>query len=360
MAQTDATSPSPSSSWWIQAGSMTQTALFLVIIAASWFMLKELANLLRPLLMAILFCYVVMPMHSRIRRDRSEIMTIVIMACIAMALAIGLGFLVYGSLVSMNEELPRLSHKAQDMAAGSQSWCKDNLPPWASPALDDLFRAEAKGAEILEQEGAVIVRYMADLLVEALVVALYVVFLLFEVKRLRNRVQSGFDNERAKEILATVQTINDGIANYLKAKVRSSLILALPVTVILFAFGVKFAILWGLLTFVCNFIPYVGSFVALGSPVIFAFLDLPLGWQPVVVTLLLLGCHVTSASFVEPTLIGKAVGLSPLIILISLIFWDLCWGIVGMFLAVPLTVALRIVLANIAATKPIAALMGDD
>ena len=157
-----------------------------------------------------------------------------------------------------------------------------------------------------------------------------------------------------------MQTINDGIANYLKAKVRSSLILAVPVTVMLFAFDVKFAILWGLLTFVCNFIPYVGSFIACGSPIIFGFLDLPLGWQPLVLALLLLSCHIASASFVEPTLIGKAVGLSPLIILMSLTFWGLCWGLVGMFLAVPLTVAAKIVLANIETTKGVAALLGDD
>ena len=82
--------------WWIQAGSMTQTVVFLVIIAAAWFMLKELAALLRPLLMAILFCYALLPLHSRLRRDRSEIMTIVIMACVAMAATIASDFSVYG------------------------------------------------------------------------------------------------------------------------------------------------------------------------------------------------------------------------------------------------------------------------
>ena len=97
-----------------------------------------------------------------------------------------------------------------------------------------------------------------------------------------------------------MQTINDGIANFLKAKVRSSLILAVPVTIILFAFGVKFAVLWGILTFFCNFIPYVGSFVAYGLLVIFGFLDLPLGWQPFTVVLLLLCWHVVSSSFIEP------------------------------------------------------------
>ena len=352
--------PKPAAGWWIQAGTLTQIAVVVVIVTGAWFMLKELAVLLRPLLLAILLCYAVLPMHSRIRRDRSEFRTLLIMVGGALIVVVALGFLVYGSLASMTDELPRLLKRAQQMAAGSQAWSKNNLPLWLSQALNDLIRAEAKGAQLLEQGGAIALKYTADLIVEALIVGLYAIFLLLEVKRMRKRVNQGFDGPRAQQILATVQTINDGIANYLKAKVRASLILAAPVTGILFAFDVKFAILWGLLTFFCNFIPYVGSVIACGSPIVFGFLDLPLGWQPLLMSLLLLSCHIGSASFVEPTLIGKAVGLSPLVILMSLTFWGLCWGLVGMFLAVPLTVAMKIVLANIEATKGIAALLGDD
>lgn len=348
------------SGWWVQAGTLTRVAVFVVIAAGSWFMLKELAPLLRPLLLAILLCYVILPMHSRLRQERSELKTITIMVGGGLALLVGGSILVYGSLVSMNDELPRLTQRAQDLAVGSREWSNVNLPDWLSHAIGDLFHAEAKGAQFLQRAGGVILAYTADIFLEALVVGLYVIFLLLEGRRLLKRVQGGFDVPHARQILATVQTINDGIANYLKAKVKASAILAVPVTVILFAFNVKFAILWGLLTFFCNFIPYVGSVVACGSPLIFGFLDLPLGWQPVTVAFLLIGCHASSASFVEPRLIGKAVGLSPLVILMSLTFWGLCWGLVGMFLAVPLTVTAKIVLANIETTKPLAVLLGDD
>ena len=87
-------------------------------------MLKELAVLLRPLLMAILLCYAILPMHSRIRRDHSEFKTLSIMVGGALVLMIGLGFLVYGSLVSMNDELPRLLKRAQEMASGSHDWSR--------------------------------------------------------------------------------------------------------------------------------------------------------------------------------------------------------------------------------------------
>jgi AI-2 transport protein TqsA len=353
-------SQTSASGWWIEAGAMTRIAVFVVVASGIWFMLKELAPLLRPLLLAILLCYVILPMHSRIRRDRSEFKTIAIMTGAALALVIGLGVLVTGSLISLNTELPRLTNRAKELTAGSKEWAGANLPSWAKRSLGDLDKAEGRAEQYLHSAGGTILTDTAGIFMEAVVVGIYVIFLLLEANRLRGRVRGGFDGPRAQQILSTMQTINDGIANYLKAKVRSSAILALPVTLLLFLFGVNFAVMWGLLTFLCNFIPYVGSVIACGSPILFAFLDLPPGWQPIAVSVLLILCHVMSASFVEPALIGKAVGLSPLVILISLTFWGLCWGMVGMFLAVPLTVAVKIVLANIEITKPIAVMLGDD
>jgi AI-2 transport protein TqsA len=75
---------------------------------------------------------------------------------------------------------------------------------------------------------------------------------------------------------------------------------------------------------------------------------------------LLVTIHMTSAYVVEPALTGRAVGLSPVVILVALSFWGLCWGITGMLLAVPLTVMAKIVLENIAFTRPLAILMSED
>ena len=140
---------------------------------------------------------------------------------------------------------------------------------------------------------------------------------------------------------------------------KSSLVLALPVGVILWAVGVKFALLWAVLTFLCNFIPYIGSVIAYTLPVGFAFLWYGLQWEPIVAAILLLGCHVASAAVVEPMILGKAVGLSPLVILASLAFWGLLWGIPGMFLAVPLTVVAMIVMDHFESTRPAAKLLSS-
>lgn len=357
MAQQD--QRTTSTDWWRDAGTLPQVAVFLVIIAASWFMLKELAVLLRPLLLAILLCYVILPLHKRLHQGRSELKTIVMMTGGVLVICTILGILVYGSILEFNDQLPRLTQRGQEWSQRVKGWSDESLPSWMNRGVDDAIRAEAQGAQLLRDASKSLLTTAADVLIEALIVGLYVIFLLIEARRLSLRIEKGFSSEQSQRIAETIQKINASIASYLKAKVRASLILAAPATLILLVFGVKFAAIWGLLTFFCNFIPYVGTVVGCGSPLIFSFLDLPMGWQPFAVAILLIGVHAASSAFVEPNIIGNAVGLSPLVILISLTFWGLCWGLVGMFLAVPLTVTLKIIFANLEATKGIAQLLGD-
>ena len=193
--------------------------------------------------------------------------------------------------------------------------------------------------------------------VEAGVVGLYLVFLLLEASRFPDRVRAAYVPDRAEEILHLAGQVNAAIISYLKAKVKSSLILAIAVGIALAAFGVRFAFLWAVLTFLCNFIPYIGSVVAFCLPVGFAVLQLEPGWRPAAAARVVLGCQAASAAFVEPMLLGKAVGLSPLVILGSLAFWGLLWGIPGMFLAIPLTVVAVIVMNHFASTRPVAKLL---
>jgi AI-2 transport protein TqsA len=345
-------------SWWSRAGTLPQAAVVAVIVAASWYMLKELAPLLRPLLLAALICYVIVPFRSRLQLDRAHFKALVALAIGGAGVAAALVLLFYGSILELNSELPRLATNAQAFVESLRAWARETLPRWLSRAVDDFLRIETQGAQRAPDFGNAVLRYAADLVIETVVVALYVIFLIMESRRIPDRVRRSFDGARAEQILATILKINSAISDYLKSKTKASLILAAPVTLVLLAFGVKFALIWGMLTFLCNFIPYIGSFVGCGTPVAFAFLDLPGDWRPIVVAVLLVSIHITSSAFFEPFFIARAVGLSPLVILLSMTFWGLCWGIVGVLVAVPLTVAMKIVLTNIEATRPLAEGMG--
>ena len=183
-------------------------------------------------------------------------------------------------------------------------------------------------------------------------------FLLLESARFPDRVRAAYPPDRADRILKVFGRINAGIISYLKAKVLSSLLLSVPVGGVLAVCGVRFALVWGVLTFLCNFIPYVGSVVAYLLPVGFAAVQFGLTGPTFTAAGVLLGLHLLGAAVVEPTVLGRAVGLSPLVILAALSLWGTLWGVPGMFLAVPLTMVIKIVCENLDGARPAARLLG--
>ncbi len=157
-----------------------------------------------------------------------------------------------------------------------------------------------------------------------------------------------------------VHSINDAVNEYISVKVKVNLIVAVPATLLMLGFGVQGAVLWGVLTFFARFIPYLGGLVAYAVPVAVAALEFESPVRSIIFAVALLAIHFVGEYLVEPVMTGRAVGLSPLIVLLALAFWELAWGVVGMALAVPLTVIVKIALERIAATRPVARLLSAD
>jgi AI-2 transport protein TqsA len=269
-----------------------------------------------------------------------------------------LALVVYASALGVQDEMPRLQARAVELTRSVDSFLGANAP-WARSHAEGEKPAEQRLAEQLSVVATPILSVAAGALVESCVVALYLMFLLLGASRFPDKIRAAYPPERADEMLQIAGQVNSAIVSYLRAKVRSSLFLAVPVGIVLGVCGVKFALLWAVLTFLCNFIPYVGSVIAYTLPVGFAFLQLDPDWRPFAAAGLLMVCHLACASVVEPLLIGNAVGLSPLVVLGSLAFWGLLWGIPGMFLAVPLTVVAVIVLGHFEPTRPFAKLVSE-
>jgi AI-2 transport protein TqsA len=126
----------------------------------------------------------------------------------------------------------------------------------------------------------------------------------------------------------------------------------------LLLFGVEYAALWGLLTVLLNFIPTVGSIVSGILPTIYVFITRDIG------TALLVGAGLlvieqVMGNFVDPKLMGRRLAISPLVVLVSLVFWSLLWGVAGTLLAVPLTVLATVVMSQFDRFKPAALLLTD-
>lgn len=196
---------------------------------------------------------------------------------------------------------------------------------------------------------------LRNLLSNALLIMLTVVFILLEVGSFREKLNHAF--ERSGETTRQAEQMVHSMQRYMAIKTVVSLVTAVLIGFWLRIFDVPFIALWMLLAFLLNFIPNIGSIIAAIPAVLIAWLEF--GITPA------LGCavgyvfvNVVIGNLVEPRLMGRDLGLSPLVIFCSMIFWGWVLGPVGMLLSVPLTMVVHIMLSDFDDTRWIATLMG--
>ena len=196
---------------------------------------------------------------------------------------------------------------------------------------------------------------LGTLLNNAFLIFLTVCFMLLEASSFPQKVRSAFGD--SPEMEARMTEIGDSIRRYLGIKTLTSMLTGFLAYGLLLVIGVKFAPLWGLVAFLLNFVPAVGSVIAAIPAIALALVDN--SPQTALVVALCYGAiNVSIGNFLEPRVMGDGMGLSPLIVVLSLVFWGWVMGPVGMVLAVPLTVILRISLGSQPSTQWAAVLLG--
>ena len=156
---------------------------------------------------------------------------------------------------------------------------------------------------------------------------------------------------------AVLKTVDSHVRQYLVTKTLISLGTGALTWLVLFLLGVDFALVFGFIAFVLNYIPNIGSSIAVIFPFILTLLQFETLAIPMGVLIGLGGTQLIMGNVVEPRIMGYSLNLSPLLILVSLIFWGWLWGIWGMVLAVPLMATIKIVFENLEHMKPVGKLM---
>lgn len=151
---------------------------------------------------------------------------------------------------------------------------------------------------------------------------------------------------RAGKIEETFRNIIEQVQKYILTKTIISVFTGIVVGIILFFFGVDYTLVWVALTILLNFIPTIGSILAVIFPTIIALIQFNSFSHAFLIAALLAGVQNIIGNILEPKIMGDKLGLNPLVILISLLIWGYIWGIPGMFLSVPLTAIIKIILVN--------------
>lgn len=195
----------------------------------------------------------------------------------------------------------------------------------------------------------------------AVLIALYVVFLFVEQHFFKQKLNALFPNKDHRKLVNNIIThiVND-TQTYLGLKTLISLGTATTSWIIMKSVGLDFAEFWGLLIFFLSFIPNIGAILATVFPALLALVQFP-GWLPFfVVTSGIVLVQFVVGNLIEPRFLGKSLNLSAFVILFALALWGAIWGVLGMFLSVPITVMMMIVFAHFEATRPIAILLSQD
>ena len=193
----------------------------------------------------------------------------------------------------------------------------------------------------------------------AVVVILFIVFILFEASFFKIRLAAAFD-KRSERINRIGYDLAAQVTRYLTAKFFISLANGIIFAVAFYFIGLEFAIIWGIIQFILNFIPSLGSITAGVVISLFAFVQFWPDPTPVIlVIVVILGVNVILCNIFDPKIVGDHVGLSPLMILISLTIWGWLWGFAGMVLAVPMTVIIKIICENIPMAESVPYLIGS-
>jgi predicted PurR-regulated permease PerM len=194
----------------------------------------------------------------------------------------------------------------------------------------------------------------------AVMMALFVVFLLIEAANVMEKIEIAFDQKWAGPIKKIGADVARQVSRYLSAKFFISLATGVLVALGLGAAGLEFALVWGIIQFILNFIPNIGSIAVGAGAVLFSILQFWPEPAPVIaVGAIMLATNFVIGNVIEPKIMGDNLGLSPIVILISLVCWGWIWGFAGMILAVPMMVIIKIFCENIPFLEPLSILLGS-
>lgn len=205
-----------------------------------------------------------------------------------------------------------------------------------------------------------LINSVTEIFSDFFMIIIYVLFIFIEEMNFQNKLKAVFKTEDSyNKAEKTLNTIEKSISNYLGLKTLTSLLTGLISFFILYVIGIDAPIFWAFLIFMLNYIPTIGSLLATTLPAMYSLLQFG-AFQEFLLILSLVGAtQVLIGNVVEPKVMGNSLNISPLVSILALSFWGAIWGITGMFLSVPVTVIMIILLSQIPSTKNFAVILSE-
>ncbi len=328
----------------------------LIVVGAA---LKMTSQVLLPFIIAVLLTFVLEPLVTflvKLKIPRA-------IAAIAIVFFVGvgvyaLGLILFNSLKTIVSLYPKYEARfteiyetialAFDLSYDEHETLFNNL--WNE--LNIRIKIQAFAFRFSES----FIAFLRDVMM----VVLFIVFLLLEIGHFRKRAEIAFEKILRGGMSGMIDSIVLQITRYLSIKFFLSLATGIVVGLILRLIGLDFPLVWGVIVFIMNFIPTLGSIAAGGGIILFSIVQFYPDPGPIVATMILmLASNFVIGNILEPKIQGDHLGLSPFVILVSLLGWGWLWGFAGLILAVPMTVIVKIICEHTPGLEPVSIMLGS-
>ena len=321
-------------------------AAFVIVVSG----LKMASSLVVPFLLSVFIAMIVSPLLALLKkRGIPGVAAITLVIMLIMSIGLMLGAVIGSSLDSFREDMPIYSAKLSAMSESLQQWLSAR-----GIAIDATqWQSSFDPSAVMGLVGSTLASF-GNVMTNSVMILLTVIFILAENITFAEKLKLARGNANSQQWLSK---FSDSVQGYLAIKAAISVATGLLIFIWLSIVGVDYAVLWGLLAFLLNFVPTVGSFIAAVPAVLLALVQLGLG--PAGLTLGgFVAVNFLMGSALEPRLMGKGLDLSPLVVFVSLVLWGWVLGPVGMLLSIPLTIMIKIALETQPDTRWISIMLG--
>lgn len=328
---------------------LVTAAAFVIVIAG----MRATESILVPFLLSVFFAIVCAPPLMWLKRKGIPTL-LAVLAVVSTVLLAGLIVvaLIGTSLNDLSSALPVFQESLREKMTGLLAFLEG-----FGINISDLGITEAFDPGIAMKLVVGMLAGLKKVLTNGFLILLTVIFILLEASSFPSKLRAILTEP--EESLSQFDKFIDSVQHYMAIKTVFSFITGIAVTIWLLALGVPYPLLWGLLAFLLNYIPNIGSILAAVPAILLALIQFGVG-KAVIVLAGYFVINIIVGNVLEPKIMGRGLGLSTLVVFLSLVFWGWVFGPVGMLLSVPLTMTVKIALDSNEDTRWIATLLGSE
>jgi predicted PurR-regulated permease PerM len=333
---------------------------------------------LLPLAMAVFLAFVLSPVVRKFRRNGfPKAASVLATVALAAVIAIGIGVMLTQQIASLTLTLPDNQDRIIRKVAAIKGQLSGRDADRMGRFFDEVGRAvdsdrQPRGAQdatpvVVEPEtprwAGWVNRFVspaAEALGQAAFAAVLVIFILFRKEDLRDRLIRLIGDGRVAMTTQALDDASERVSRYLLKQFTFNAVFGSVIAASLYFLGIHYALLWGFLAAVMRYVPYLGTWIAVIPPFLYAVAVTDAWWQPIGVLVVMIGLELVCNNFIEPIVYGQSLGVSEVAQLVAAGFWLFLWGPIGLILSGPLTTCLLVLGKHVPALKFLDVLLGDD